>query len=109
MQSDYDNITNIMKSVKNPKILAPYSYEYGLGLPANTLPGGKYWARQNGATASMVLDGEASVYRGKADFIIMQTKFHNQKITPQILDSLGYEKCYDCLLQGYKTEIYKHK
>lgn len=109
MNLDYNNITDIMKSIKKPKILSPYSYEYGLGLPANTLPGGKYWARQNGATDSMVQEAEESVIKGKADFVIMQNKFHNQRITPQLLDSLGYKKCYDCILQGYETSIYKRK
>ncbi|MBQ8521801.1 MAG: hypothetical protein IJ456_10625 [Bacteroides sp.] len=98
------NIEAIMSQVKNPRILN-FGHEVGHGITCNSLPAGKYWASQNGATRQMRDEHDAIVIRKDADFIFFSNVEYLERddsllakdkyrITVGLLDSLGYKECY---------------
>ena len=86
----------MMKKVNNPKILNLSSHEYGCGIEANSLPAGKYWALQNGASNNMI-DGQKAILSNKsADFIIIDETRNtsNTNIESSDITNLGYHLIY---------------
>lgn len=98
------NIEAIMSQVENPRILN-FGHEVGHGITCNSLPAGKYWASQSGATRQMRDEHDAIVIRKDADFIFFSNVEYLERddsllvkdkyrITAGLLDSLGYKECY---------------
>lgn len=68
----YYELSEIIATVPNPKLLV--GYERGLGLNAvTTLPACRYWVRQNGATQAMIDDRDQCILNKEADFILYST------------------------------------
>ena len=93
-QKDFYRVSYVMSQVKKPKIVNAYDYEQGYGILSESLPSGKYWARQNGMTPEMIQEHESLILSGKADFIIINEQIFsdNRLIKKQQLLDLGYKE-----------------
>ena len=107
MKKDYYAISSLMKSTPNPTIIN-IGYETGIGLPAHTLPGCKYWSTQNGATPKMIKEQKKSIINKRTKFLYIQ----NYSITKDIfnlnidtLRSIGYEVIYEMIDNNKKEQF----
>ena len=94
-QRDYYRAAYIMSQVKSPKLVNAYGHEYGFGVPAETLPAGKYWTKQNGMTAEMMAEHNALILSGRADFILINEAAwtRSECVSEQQLADAGYVEC----------------
>ena len=93
-QKDYYRVSYVMSQVENPTIVNAYSYEQGFGVLSESLPAGKYWAKQNGMTPEMRKEHEDLIVSGKADFIIINEEIFEDRllIKKDQLLNLGYKE-----------------
>ena len=89
------NIAYIMSQIENPKLLN-VGHERGYGISCHTLPAGKYWATQNGATKDMNKERDVLIKENKADFIIVTIYEPIEKADSVYLalENVGYKECY---------------
>ena len=94
-QRDYYKIAHVMAQVDTPKLINAYGHECGFGLPAGTLPAGKYWAKQNGFTDGMLEEHNELILSGKADFIVIHERAFTTpgRVTEEQLTGAGYREC----------------
>lgn len=91
---DYYRVAYLMSQVKSPKVISAYGLEEGYGMPAGTLPAGKYWVKQEGMTQEMLEEHDRLINSGKADFIIVPVHALRDGTLPESrLDGLGYKEC----------------
>lgn len=92
----FDKISAIMNEYEQPTLINVMFHEFGYGIQAETLPGCKYWAYQNGTTPEMDKEHKNDVLSGKADFLYIYDgqKVEQEGITLSMLKELGYIVCY---------------
>ncbi len=81
-----------ISQIEHPKIINASFYEYGHGILSKSLPGAKYWSKQNGSTKEMDKSHVDAILSMKADFII-KYKDVNLLIDEERLRSSGYPYC----------------
>ena len=107
----YYDAAYLMSQIKNPTYINwDESQEMGIGLPANSLPGTKYWTLQAGYTSQMKISQKKAVASKTADFIIIpvNNKYNYHKA---LLLRFGYKPYYRWHhpMFGIQQEIYsKH-
>ena len=107
----YYDVAYLMSQIKNPTYINwDESQEMGIGLPANSLPGTKYWTLQAGYTTQMKISQEKAVASKTADFIVIpvNNKYNYHKA---LLLRFGYKPYYRWHhpMFGIQQEIYsKH-
>ena len=107
----YYDVAYLMSQIKNPTYINwDESQEMGIDLPANSLPGTKYWTLQAGYTTQMKISQEKAVASKTADFIIIpvNNKYNYHKA---LLLRFGYKPYYRWHhpMFGIQQEIYsKH-
>lgn len=93
---EFDAINKIIGSVESPRIINVFSYEYGYGIASESMPGCKYWAKQNGATMEMVEEHKKAILSGTADFLYIHhlPSLEHNGLSLEQLQAIGYEVCY---------------
>ena len=88
-------VSKVMSQVKNPTLINACCWEYGYGIMAHSLPGGKYWTLQNGATEDMIQQHRQEILSGKSNFLFVYSpeflKLAN--LNMQSLLAAGYRIC----------------
>ena len=86
-----------MSHTTNPTLINAGYHEFGYGINAHSLPGGKYWTLQNGAPEAMITEHRNEIMSGKSDFIFVYNTTILQKahLTLDDLYSAGYTICYE--------------
>ena len=94
-QKDFYRVSYVMSQVEKPTIVNAYDYEQGFGILSESLPAGKYWARQNGMTPEMKKEHENLILSGSADFIIINKEIFEDSrlINEQQIHDIGYKEC----------------
>lgn len=92
----FNKVSAIMSQVKNPTLINACCWEYGYGIGAHSLPGGKYWTLQNGATEEMIQEHRRDILSGKSNFLFVYnpTFLKQANLSMEQLYSLGYKVCY---------------
>ena len=86
----FQEISDVMKDVKNPKVLDYEGPELGFGLMYDPIPAGEQFAYPNGGTPPMLENHKQILIDRKADFVI--TLFDKDKPqTLQLIEANGYE------------------
>ena len=95
-QRDFYKVAYVMSQVEKPRLVNAYGHEYGFGVPAGSLPAGKYWTKQNGMTEEMLDEHKALILSGKADFIILHESVLRREgcVTLEQLEEAGYRECF---------------
>lgn len=93
----FNDINGIIAKKESSRIINLFSHEYGYGISSEALPGCKYWAKQNGATQSMIEDQIKAVESLSADFLYIHDKslLEQHGLTVQQLWDAGYVNCYE--------------
>lgn len=93
-QKDFYRLSYVMSQVEKPTIINAYEYEQGFGIQSESLPAGKYWARQNGMTSEMRKEHENLILSGTADFVIINKEIFDDDrlIKEQQLIDIGYKE-----------------
>ena len=86
-----------MSQVKNPTLINACCWEYGYGIMANSLPGGKYWTLQNGATEDMIQQHRKEILSGKSNFLFVYSPDYLKQanLSMEQLHAAGYHVCYE--------------
>ena len=103
----FSDVNGIMAEKDFPRIINLFSFEYGYGISSEALPGCKYWAKQNGATATMIEDQINAVKALSADFLYIHKVSFLERygLSLEHLEEYGYKICYekeDALLMDRK-------
>jgi len=90
-------VSAIMSQTDKPTLINACCWEYGYGLKANALPGGKYWTLQNGASPAMIKEHREEILSGKSRFLFV---YHSDllklaNLSLPKLQSAGYHICYE--------------
>ena len=88
----FNDIDGIIAEEKSPKIINLFAHEYGYGISSESLPGCKYWAKQNGATSAMIEDQINAVKTFSADFLYIHdvSLLKQYGLTVTQLQDIGY-------------------
>ena len=68
----YIRVSSAISQIGHPTLVNAFNHETGVGTPAEALPAGKYWARQNGSTREMDEEHLGLILSGKADFVYVR-------------------------------------
>ena len=85
-----ERVMREIAKMQYPKIVW-IGMDHGEGLYARSLPGCKYWARQNGATQEMIDERNHAIRTGKPDFVIVDGA--NEPDVFDMLKRSGYKIC----------------
>lgn len=115
---DRDSFERISRCIQgdHPRILNLLHGEHGFGIECETLPAGKYWTKQAGATKEMMEGHLSLLSSGSADYVIAYDykRCRKKKLTSRLVKSFGYEVCDSFSYVDYKndrvtTVVYKKK
>ena len=86
----------LMSRIEHPTLINVFCSERGIGVVAKALPGGKYWAQQNGLTKEMLQREIDDILSGKADFLYLDhaNKVNSHGLSMEKLEKAGYHECY---------------
>lgn len=104
-------ISDVMKDVKNPKLLDYECQEFGFGVMYNTLPAGDQFAYPNGGTPAMIRDHRKILTERKADFVVTYCREDQPDKIPVLreIEAAGYELCLKRTYLKMPFYIYKKK
>ena len=107
LNDEYESFTLPIKDLPSNK-LVNIGCENGFGIEYGTLPGCKYWARQNGASESMIEDQINAIENRIPDVVIWTTSLlPDTRPYDEILTNSGYVVKTSYLLEGkYPTYLY---
>ena len=93
----FNKVSKIMSHTTNPTLINAGYHEFGYGIEAHSLPGGKYWALQNGAFEAMIVEHRNEILSGKSDYIFVYntTILQIAGLTLNDLFTAGYTICYE--------------
>ncbi len=86
----------LMSQVDSPTLFYAFQADQGYGIVCGALPGGKYWAKQNGATNDMNEEHKRELLSGKSDFVFVKhpERLLRNGVTKDMLEDIGYQVCY---------------
>lgn len=95
-ETHFKIVSDIMSHTTNPTLINAGYHEFGYGINAHSLPGGKYWTLQNGAPEAMITEHRNEIMSGKSDYIFVYNTTILQKahLSLEDLYSAGYAICY---------------
>ena len=110
-QKAFMEISDVMKDVKNPKVLDYESPELGFGVMYDPIPAGEQFAYPNGGTPAMIENHRQILIDRKADFVI--TNIHKNKPEKvqvlQLIEANGYELRLKRMYKNRAFYIYEKK
>ncbi len=86
-QRAFDDYATMISRVEKPRIIYYNMHGAAFGIPAQSLPGCKYWVSQSGATVAMYENQLEAIKNHDADFVFSLKSNDN----PALLQSLGYQ------------------
>lgn len=107
----FQAISDVMKDVKNPRLLSYECQEFGFGVMYETLPAGDQFAYPNGGTPAMIRDHKKILTDRKADFVVTYCR-DDQTDKIQVLrdiEAAGYELRLRRMYMNTPFYIYKRK
>ena len=107
----FQEISDVMKEVKNPKLLNYVCQEFGFGVMYNTIPAGDQFAYPNGGTPPMIRDHKKILTDRKADFVVTYCREDQPDKIPVLreIEAAGYELCLKRTYMNQPFYIYKKK
>ena len=92
-RESFQAISDVMKDVKNPRLLSYACQEFGFGVMYHALPAGDQFAYPNGGTPPMIRDHKKILTDRKADFVVTYCKDDDTEKFQVLRDieAAGYE------------------
>ena len=107
----FQELSDVMKDVKNPKLLSYECQEFGFGVMYEPIPAGEQFAYPNGGTLPMIENHRQILKDRKADFVVTycgEEQYDKKPILKEIEDA-GYELCLKRTYMNLPFYIYKRK
>jgi hypothetical protein len=110
-QKAFYEISDVMKDVKNPKVLDYESPELGFGVMYDPIPAGEQFAYPNGGTPPMIENHRQILIDRKADFVITNIRKNKPaKIqTLRLIEANGYKLRLKRMYKNRTFYIYEKK
>ena len=95
-RKEFYDIQYLMSQVESPRLYYAFQADQGLGMVCHALPGGKYWAMQNGVTKAMNEEHKRELLSGVSDFVYVKHphRLVANHVTREMLEAAGYHLCY---------------
>ena len=89
----FQELSDVMKDVKNPRVLSYECQEFGFGVMYHPLPAGDQFAYPNGGTPAMIRDHKKILTDRKADFVVTYCREDQYEKFPILRDieAAGYK------------------
>jgi len=107
----FQELSDVMKDVKSPKILDYECQEFGFGVMYDPIPAGEQFAYPNGGTPPMIENHRQILIDRKADFVITYCRDDQpEKIqTLRLIEANGYELRLKRMYMNQPFYIYEKK
>lgn len=107
----FQEISDVMKDVKEPKLLSYECQEFGFGVMYGALPAGDQFAYPNGGTPAMIRDHKKILTDRKADFVVTYCREDQpEKLqTLRDIEAAGYKLRLKRMYMNQPFYIYEKK
>lgn len=107
----FQEISDVMKDVKNPRLLSYECQEFGFGVMYGALPAGDQFAYPNGGTPAMIRDHKKILTDRKADFVVTYCREdqYDKFQTLRDIEAAGYKLRLKRMYMGMPFYIYERK
>ena len=107
----FQELSDVMKDVKNPKLLSYECQEFGFGVMYEPIPAGEQFAYPNGGTPAMIEKHKQILIDRKADFVVTYCREDQpEKLqTLRLIEANGYELRLKRMYMKQPFYIYQKK
>lgn len=107
----FQEISDVMKDVKEPKLLSYECQEFGFGVMYGALPAGDQFAYPNGGTPAMIRDHKKILTDRKADFVVTYCREDQPDKLPVLreIEAAGYKLRLKRVYMNQPFYIYERK
>lgn len=107
----FQEISDVMKDVKNPRLLSYECQEFGFGVMYHALPAGDQFAYPNGGTPPMIRDHKKILTDRKADFVVTYCREDQPDKLPVLreIEAAGYKLRLKRMYMNQPFYIYERK
>ena len=107
----FQEISDVMKDVKNPRLLSYECQEFGFGVMYHTIPAGDQFAYPNGGTPPMIRDHKKILTDRKADFVVTYCREDQPDKLPVLreIEAAGYKLRLRRMYMNQPFYIYERK